>query len=137
MDTAIFQPVLALIALTFVVGFIMLGMRIHAVAKGLVSEKYFLLVNGDAPEHLIRVSNNLNNLVALPVVFYVMCIIAYITEQVGENFILYAWIFFGSRVAHSIIHIGYNYLPLRMLAFLVGLAVLIVMLAHLFISLYL
>ncbi len=134
MQTAIFQPVLAQIALTFVVGFVMLGARIHAVATGRVSERYFLLVKGDAPEHLLRLSNNLNNLLALPMLFYVMCLVAFVTGHADERFLTLAWLFFASRVLHSVIHITYNHLLQRMVAFLVGLVLLIIMLVSLYLS---
>lgn len=136
MSNALFYPMLAVMGLTFVVGLIMLFSRIMAVKNRKVSVSYFVLVKGsDVPPRLEQLSNNFNNLFALPMLFYVMCITLYVTTKVDSLSILLAWVFFGSRVLHSIIHITYNNVMHRMLAFLIGLVVLLIMFGRLIIAL--
>lgn len=125
---SIFLPALALIGLTFIVGVNLLLSRIGAVRRQEVSVSYFVLLQGDnIPIQLLQNANNFSNLFAVPLLFYVLCVIVFAINAVDSLFVYLAWAFFITRLIHSVIHLTYNNLPHRMLAFLAGLVIVFVM----------
>jgi len=124
----IFWPVLAQFLLTLIV-FTILGVRkARAVKAGEVNRKQAALNNREWPDHVVKVSNNIANQFEFPVLFYVLCMVLYNINAVGMVVIVLAWLFTLSRFAHAYVHIGSNYVPMRMRLFLVGCLVLLVML---------
>jgi hypothetical protein len=124
----IFWPVLAQILLTLIV-FTVLGMRkAKAVKAGEVNRKQAALNNREWPDYVVKVSNNIANQFEFPVLFYVLCLVLYNINAVGIAAIVLAWLFTLSRFAHAYVHIGANYVPMRLRLFLVGCLVLIAML---------
>ena len=124
----ILWPVLAQILLTLIV-FIVLGVRkAKAVKAGEVNRKQAALNNREWPDDVVKVSNNIANQFEFPVLFYVLCLVLYNINAVGMVAIALAWSFTLSRFAHAYVHIGSNYVPMRLRLFLVGCLVLIAML---------
>ena len=124
----IFWPVLAQIFLTLIM-FIMLGVRkAKAVKAGEVNRKQAALNNREWTEDVIKVSNNIANQFEVPVLFYVLCLVLYNINAVGMLAIVLAWLFTLSRYAHAYVHIGSNYVPMRLRLFLLGCLVVIAML---------
>lgn len=53
-------------------------------------------------------ADNFSNLLEVPVLFYLICIVLFVTDEVtGFQFIL-AWLYVALRVLHSLIHITWN-----------------------------
>lgn len=124
----IFWPVLAQVFLTLIM-FIVLGIRkARAVKAGEVNRQQSALNNRVWPESVIKVSNNIANQFEAPVLFYVLCSVLYSIDAVGMVTIVLAWVFTLSRFAHAYVHIGSNYVPMRLRLFLLGCFVLIAML---------
>jgi len=124
----IFWPVLALAALTIGIGVWLGRLRFALVKSGLVSARYYELNRGsNVPDELAKVSNNYDNLLALPMLFYVITAWLYMTNNVVLSQLVLAWIFVISRYAHSYIHTGQNDVRRRMNAFLIGVGALILM----------
>ena len=124
----IFWPVLAQVLLTLIV-FVVLGVRkAKAVKAGEVNRKAAALNNREWPEDVVKVSNNIANQFEFPVLFYVLCLVLYNINAVGMAALVLAWLFALSRFAHAYVHIGSNYVPMRMRLFLVGCLILIGML---------
>ncbi|MDF2178796.1 MAPEG family protein [Aliiglaciecola sp. CAU 1673] len=67
-----------------------------------------------------RASDNYNHLFELPVLFYLLCILAIITNQIPGWLTLCAWVFVVLRVIHSVIQCTYNKVVHRFMAFLAG-----------------
>ena len=69
-----------------------------------------------------QADRNLINLFELPILFYLICVVLYVSGKVDDYFLLLAYWFVGFRVAHSIYHIFINgfigALPLRALLWL-------------------
>ena len=122
----IFYPIFVLVALTFSVGFLMLRSRFAAVKNKQMSIKYFRLNEGNAPEHIQKLSHNYDNLLSMPILFYLAMVIIYIVQAVDETYLLLAWLYVAVRFVHSYIHIGYNNVVHRMYAFVLSSLVLIV-----------
>ena len=60
------------------------------------------------PEEVSYPANNLANLFELLVVFYALCLYLFVTGNVDATYVSAAWVFFGFRVAHSIVHCTFN-----------------------------
>jgi len=127
-QTAIIFPVFALVFLTFGIGIWLGKLRIVAVKKGDLNPRYYELNRGGkVPEYLAKVSHNYDNILSLPILFYVIAIMLFITAKVEMAQIVLAWMFVASRYAHSYIHTTYNNVRHRMRAFMLGVVILISM----------
>ena len=65
-------------------------------------------------------SNNFQNLLEMPVVFYTICFYLAIFGAVDDLHVVCAWVFVIFRVLHSLIHCTFNRVLLRFLAYLVS-----------------
>ena len=61
--------------------------------------------------------NSYNSQFQLPVLFYVLTILAIVTRHADFLFVVMAWLFVSARLAHAYIHTGTNYVPHRFNAF--------------------
>lgn len=125
----IFWPVLAQVFLTLIM-FIVLGLRkAKAVKAGEVNRQQAALDNRVWPEDVVKVSNNIANQFEAPVLFYTLCLVIYSINAAGTAAIALAWLFVVSRYGHAYVHVGTNYVPMRLRLFLLGAVVLLAMLA--------
>ncbi len=125
----IFWPVLAQVLLTLVM-FIVLGARkAKAIKAGKVNREQAALDNRVWPEYVVKVSNNIANQFEVPMLFYILCVVLFSINAAGTVAIVLAWLFVASRYAHAWVHVGSNYVPVRMRLFMVGCVVLLSMLA--------
>ena len=117
----ILYPVFALVFLTFAIGVWMARLRFAAVIKGDISAKYFRLNRGGkVPEYLAKVTHNFDNLLQVPVLFYTICILLYVTNHVEPAQLLLAWLFVASRYLHSYIHTTSNRIKWRFSSFVLS-----------------
>ena len=127
-QTSILYPVFALAFLTFGVGLWLGRLRFSSVRNGDVSPRYYELNRGGKlPDNLVKVSHNYDNLLAFPILFYVLTDWLFMTGSVSSLQVGLAWVFVGSRFVHSYIHTTYNNVVHRMVAFMVGVGALILM----------
>src|SRR5713226_3040877 len=118
---ALIQPVIALVVLTAIVGLMMVVYRNAAVIRGTASARYFRTFTADQPaEWVERPARTYMNLLELPVLFYVACLLMLTTGRFDAVQVSLAWIFVVTRYAHAFIYIGFNHVPLRFAAFLTG-----------------
>ena len=75
------------------------------------------LLNAVIPAKLNNPSNNLKNLFELPVVFYALCIILFVSSRVDESYLYAAWAFVGFRAIHSLIHSTVNIVYFRFITY--------------------
>ncbi|MBL1140833.1 MAG: hypothetical protein HND53_02275 [Proteobacteria bacterium] len=119
-------PVIALAALTFGVGIWLGILRFRTVKSGDVKPSYYKLNRGaKIPEYLLKVNNNYNNLLEIPVLFYIVSLLIYVTNNTDWLFLLLSWLFVVTRYIHSYIHTTYNNVIHRKNIFLLGVAILI------------
>jgi len=134
-ETILF-PMFFLALLTFGVGFLMVNRRFKAVKEDGLNPAYFKLNRGGKlPEYLEKVSRHYINLFEFPVLFYVVSLLIYVTKQSDAYYLALAWLFVATRYLHSYIHITYNALKHRMVVFLSGVIILIVIWIRLFFQL--
>ena len=72
---------------------------------------------GALPPPVSIPNRNYMNLLELPMLFYVVCIVLYVTAGASATTIALAWAFVVLRVAHSLIHLTYNRVVHRLSAF--------------------
>ncbi|MFD2031283.1 MAPEG family protein [Ancylobacter dichloromethanicus] len=102
-------------------------MRLEAIrAGGLVREEVALDDRGWPPKAR-QASNCFRNQLELPVLFYVLAILALVTRQTSDFFHVLAWLFVFSRIAHALVHVTTNDLRWRFGAFAFGALVLLAM----------
>ena len=127
MVIAILYPVFAQIILTFV----LLAALGRARRKALLTEgvRYtdIALDSSRWPDEARKVANCYANQFELPVIFYVLCLIALMTGKADFLMVVLAWIFVASRIVHALIHTGLNIVPQRGAALAVGMLVLMIM----------
>lgn len=123
---AIFVPVFLLAGWTMLV---LLGMavgRLSAAFRRQVRPGDFALGEASAvPERLRLVNRNYMNLLELPVLYYAITTIAFVTSNVSPRVVGLAWAYALLRVIHSLIHMSYNHVIHRMLAFALSNVVLV------------
>ena len=57
------------------------------------------------------------NLLELPLLFYVVCVVLYVTSGASRLAVYVAWAYVVLRVVHSLIHLSYNHVLHRLAAF--------------------
>jgi hypothetical protein len=128
---ALLQPVVALVVLTAIVGLVMIVYRNLAVIRGAASQRYFRTFTDDKPaEWVERPARTYMNLLELPILFYVVCLLMLTTGKFDPTQVSLAWVFVITRYAHTFVYIGFNYVPLRFAAFLTGVLTLVVIWAR-------
>ena len=119
--------VLTQIAIAFVLLWILGAIRVPLVAGGRIPMADIALSHEPWPEHEKRVSNAFDNQFQLPVLFYVLTILAMITRHADFLFVVMAWLFVLTRLAHAFVHTGSNYIRYRFNAFALGFLILLIM----------
>jgi hypothetical protein len=118
---ALIQPVVALVVLTAIALLMAVVYRNVAVIRGAASQRYFRTFTADQPaEWVERPIRTYMNLLELPVLFYVVCLLMLTTGRFDAVQVSLAWLFVITRYAHAFIYIGFNYVPMRFTAFLTG-----------------
>ena len=72
------------------------------------------------PEAINYPANNLKNLFELPVLFYALCLLLYVTDGVDEMYAVAAWGFVAFRALHSVIHCTINHVMARFVCYLIS-----------------
>lgn len=131
----VLYPVFAMFALTIGVVLRLAAMRFAAVKHGKVNPRYYEAHLGEEPPHLRIASRHLSNLLELPLLFYVGCLLAFVTHQSGMFVVALAWAYVALRVIHTLIHLGSNVVLWRFRVFAMSVLVLIALWLVLFIGL--
>jgi len=116
--SAIIFPAVAMFMLTFSVFVYTGGSRLAAIRRREVSIRYYRLYNeGEQTPRLQVIGRHLQNHYEVPPLFYVAVILLYVTGSVTPVAVVFAWLYFASRCAHSFIHLGSNNVTHRFVAF--------------------
>jgi hypothetical protein len=79
------------------------------------------------PLPVAQVAGSYQNQFEIPVLFYVLVILALFTRKADLVFVIMSWIFVFARIAQAAIHVGPNIVPMRGVAFGVSMLVLLIM----------
>ena len=69
-------------------------------------------------------NRNFMNLLELPMLFYVVCLILFVTAGATHLAVAIAWAYVALRIVHSLIHLTYNHVIHRLTAFAISSTVL-------------
>ena len=132
-QSAIFAPMGALAGVTFLVLFLIPVRRFHAVFSGRVKRDDFKFGESISVPGEVSIPNrNLMNLLELPILFYVLCLTMYVSSKVTPIELNLAWTYVGLRAAHSLVHLTFNSVLVRLSVFGASNVVLIMMWALFF-----
>lgn len=123
----ILPPLLVLVALNLVLYLLMGRAKGRAAAAGQVDEARRALHSDAWPDKIQQINNNLRNQSELPVQFYVCVAILFALDAVGITALVCAWGFALTRLVHSAIHLGSNYVPHRRRVFTLGYAFVLIL----------
>ncbi|TGL35194.1 hypothetical protein EHQ52_12010 [Leptospira koniambonensis] len=111
-------PIGALALLTF---FVLLQIPIRRLYAGIIGkvtpDDFKLGESKNVPGWVAIANRNYMNLLEMPLLFYLICLIQYLTSSNDPLNFQLAWIYVGLRTAHSLIHLTYNNVIHRLIIF--------------------
>ena len=123
----ILLPLFVQVLLTFVLLFLMASQRVGDLRSGAVRARDISLGQPNWRPYTMQVSNAFRNQFELPVLFYVLIIIAIYIRRADYFLVLLAWIFVAIRVVHAVIHITSNKVQIRGPVWLLSAVILAIM----------
>ncbi len=122
---SILYPVIALVALTAVVGVLMYRRRVAEMRERRIPPQA-VAISAQMAERLMNTSaaDNFRNLHETPVVFYAAALAIYAGHLTDPIYLALAWAYVAARLVHSAIHCTYNRVMHRLSAFLASLTLL-------------
>ena len=124
---AVLLPLFVQVLLTFALLFWMERVRVGAIRRGEVQLRDIALREQNWGKRETQVANAYHNQLELPLLFYVLTILAWITKQADLLFVVLAWVFVVLRLLHATIHVTSNQVRRRYAAFAAGVIVLVIM----------
>jgi hypothetical protein len=117
-NPAVLYPMLALAAWTFLVLMLIPVVRVHAGRRRqIIADDFKFGESASVPRYVSIPNRNYMNLLELPLLFYVVCLLLYVTAGASSLTINLAWAYVALRVVHSLIHLTYNRVLHRLAAF--------------------
>jgi hypothetical protein len=108
----------ALAALTFIVLSFVPFHRFRAAFAGQVTSADFRYGESDRVPGPVSIPNrNYMNLLELPMLFYIVAILFFVTSQVDIPALVIAWLYVVLRALHSLVHLTYNNVMHRLAMF--------------------
>ena len=101
--------------------------RVASVRRGETRVKSIALGEPSWPPRVQQISDAYHNQFQLPVLFYVLTILALFLRKADLLFVVMAWIFVVLRIVHAAIHVTSNHVGRRFQAFAAGAVVLLLM----------
>ena len=116
--TAILWPMAAMALLTFIVLSLIPMFRVGDATAGRVRTHDFKMGESERVPEATRLYNrNYMNLLELPVLFYVICLIIFSLDRLEPLQLWLAWPFVVFRTAHTAVHLTSNIVLLRLSMF--------------------
>jgi hypothetical protein len=117
--------------LTFAVLIMIPLRRFRAGAAGeaageIVRDDFKFGESANVPGHVSIPNRNYMNLLELPVLFYVSSLMLFVAGKVDAVVLGVAWLYVALRIVHSLIHLTYNNVMHRLIAFATSNVVLVV-----------
>ena len=115
---AILYPMFALAAWTLLVLLLIPVARARSGRRrAIVIDDFKYGESAAVPPRVVIPNRNYMNLLELPMLFYVVCVVLYVTAGASTATIAIAWAFVVLRIVHSVIHLTYNRVLHRLAAF--------------------
>ena len=117
----IFLPIAALALWTLTVLLLIPIARFKAGAQGHVNAGDFRYGESDrVPAHVKLPNRNFMNLLEVPVLFYLACVVAFLIQAVDPTLLTLAWVYVALRMGHSCVHLSYNNVMHRLTLFAIS-----------------
>ena len=102
---AILYPLFMMIILTLAVVYGQFFINVQALRKKDVRLSFFKLFKseGDTPHYMEAARMHYRNMFEIPILFYVLVLYIYFSNNVTSIDVILAWLFVGGRVAHSLV----------------------------------
>jgi hypothetical protein len=124
--TSILFPMVALVTLTFAVLLLIPVRRFRAgIARQIRFDDFKYGESARVPPEVSIPNRNMMNLLELPLLFYVACLVYLVIGRIDELALALAWLYVALRIVHSAIHITYNRVRHRLIAFALSNVVLV------------
>jgi hypothetical protein len=120
-------PLFVEVALTFALLFWSGIVRTGAVRKRDVHIRDIALRQPGWPPRVTQIGNAYESQFELPVLFYLLVVLAIFTGKASLVFVILAWLFVATRIAHAAILVTHNHVPTRFKWFLAGGTILLLM----------
>lgn len=122
----ILAPLFVQVLLTFCIAYGLAGNRFRAVRRDDVGGPVSLR-EPNWPIYVRKFEYNLQNQFEMPVLFYVLVILALLTKHADQLFVLLSWVFVTLRVLHALVHVTFNEIRVRGGIFVASVIVLTIM----------
>jgi hypothetical protein len=122
----ILLPLFVEVILTLALLFWLAPLRARDFRSGL-REEDIALRQPNWSKPALQVQYSLGNQFELPVLFYVLTILAYVTHHAGTLFVVLAWVFVIFRLFQAYVHVTSNKVRLRGIFFIVSALALVIM----------
>ena len=124
---AVLLPLFVEVILTFVLMLWMGALRGGDFRAGTVRPADVALREPGWPQRTTQAAYSFSNQFELPVLFYVLTILAWVTRHAGYVFVILAWIFVICRVLQAYVHVTSNTYRWRSSFYSIGAVVLMIM----------
>ena len=124
---SVLLPLFVEVILTIVLMLRMGALRARDFRTGAVRPQAVALREPNWPPRTAQAANSFSNQFELPVLFYVLTILEWITRHAGLLFVVLAWVFVILRVVHAYVHVTSNIVRLRGGVYSAGAVVLVIM----------
>jgi hypothetical protein len=124
---AVLLPLFVEVILTFMLMLWMGALRGGDLRSGAAKPADVALREPNWPRRTMQAAYSFSNQFELPVLFYVLTILEWITRHAGYVFVVLAWIFVICRVLQAYVHVTSNTYRLRSTFYSIGAVVLLVM----------
>jgi hypothetical protein len=122
----ILLPLFVEVILTFALLFWLAPLRARDFRSGL-REEDIALREPNWSKSALQVQYSYSNQFELPVLFYVLTILAYVTHHAGTLFVVLAWVFVIFRLLQAYVHVTNNKVRLRGTFFIISAIALAIM----------
>ena len=110
---AILLPLFVEVILTFLLLFWLAPLRGRDFGSGATRPEDVALREPNWSKRSLQVAYSFSNQFELPVLFYVLTILEYVTHLAGIVFVVLAWVFVLFRYLHAFVHVTSNIVRLR------------------------
>jgi len=127
-NPAMLYPLFALAAWTLIVLVLIPIARVRSVRQREIGTDDFKYGDSaNVPGHVSLPNRNYMNLLELPLLFYVVGIVLYVSGGASYVAMFFAWAYVALRIVHSLIHLTYNQVLHRLGAFTLSIFALVIL----------
>jgi len=124
---AILLPVFAQVLLVVILGVLMAARRREAVRARSVRAEDVMLGQKNWPPKAQAAANAYASQFELPVLLFAIVPLAVITRKADLLFVVLCWLFVAARYVHAAIHVTFNAMPWRLIAFAASVFVMVIL----------